>query len=332
MLEGQLELARGVFRDGAFQRHALRVRRRPQCAQEAGGVLDLAQAIDAVVVGPFAGGLRPGQLDAAGGGALGVDQIVLQLAGHHRDQAVGGEPVDDRAQHMARIEVVGRPVELVHRGEHLGDVVAQPGRRDQCAGRGLRHPVGVAVGPDQAGVLAVLPGDVADQDRARQEAAVLETAVISCRRSRLPRGTPDRAVKISSKNSIPGWASRKARASSGSAMGLDGKRVTLKCGGAALWSAQGQGAWSLRGSPGFPTLSTRAGRRIRLRLCDHFLAYWPELSSARRRRRRGMRRLRRAAYEWRSRTGLDRAVRLTAMEVQDEFSDPVCDHCCGSWV
>ncbi len=74
---------------------------------------------------------------------------------------------------MPGVEVVGRPVEFVHRGQHLADVVPKPGRADQGSRRGLGQAVGVAVLPDQAGVGAVLTGDVADQDRARQEAAVV---------------------------------------------------------------------------------------------------------------------------------------------------------------
>ncbi len=74
---------------------------------------------------------------------------------------------------MARIEVVGLSIQLIERGDHLGDVVAQPRRAHQGLGGRLGQPIGVAVFPDQARVLAILAGDIADQNRARQEPSVL---------------------------------------------------------------------------------------------------------------------------------------------------------------
>ena len=89
----------------------------------------------------------------------------------HRGQRIGGEAVDDAAEHMARIEAVRRAVELVEIDEKLRRPVTAPRRADECTGNRLHRAIGVAVFPDEARFDRILPGDVDDGDRSGEHAA-----------------------------------------------------------------------------------------------------------------------------------------------------------------
>ncbi len=171
VVQRELELARRRLGDRAFERDALGIGGGPQVAQQRGGVLELGQAV----------GLRSGRLapverrapQRGGAAAPRLDEVELELAGNHRGQPVGSEALDHPGKHRARVEVVDRPVELVQRGHDLRHVDPEPRRGHQRAGHRHGQPVGVAVLPDQPGILAVAAEDVDHEHRAREEAAVL---------------------------------------------------------------------------------------------------------------------------------------------------------------
>ena len=52
VVQGQLQLGRGEFGDGALERQAQDVRRVPELTQEGGVVFDLRQAVDLDALGP----------------------------------------------------------------------------------------------------------------------------------------------------------------------------------------------------------------------------------------------------------------------------------------
>ena len=165
VLQGQFELARRIFADGAFQRHAQGVGGGPQFLQERRGLLHFAQRI-LIVLGRARAGERPARkLHTAAGRALLIEHEEFQFAGDDRGQAVLDETFDDARQHMTGIEANGRIVELVDRKRDLSDVGPEPGRHRQTSRYRASDLVGVAALPDQPGLLDILAGDVGHQQR-----------------------------------------------------------------------------------------------------------------------------------------------------------------------
>ena len=173
VVQGQFQLGRGEFGDGTLQRQAQDIGCGPELTQEGCMILDLRKAIDLDALGPSAGADRARRQDLAVRPPGHVDQVEFQLTGSDGGQAIGRIAVEDPAQHVPRIEVIGGSVQLVHGQKDLGDIGAQPGRRGQGSGDGTGPAVGVAVLPDQSSVLAVSAKGVDHQDGARQEAAIV---------------------------------------------------------------------------------------------------------------------------------------------------------------
>jgi hypothetical protein len=172
--QGDLELARRILRDRPFQRHALDVGGGPELAQEAAEVLEFPKAVDPVLARPLAGSRRRRELGGAIGVSVLVDQIVFELAGDDGRQSIVGESGQHPAEHMAGIQVIGRSVELVDRGDDLGDILAEPRRQRQGSRRRPSQPIGVAVPPDEPRFLAVPSRDVTHQHRSWQETPLIE--------------------------------------------------------------------------------------------------------------------------------------------------------------
>ena len=123
--QGQLVLPGGIFRDQALHRQGQRLGALVDRVEEG---RHLVEFVHRHGVGGM--GLPPGQriargLHPAGGIALAVDEVKLQLHRAHRREAHGLGPGDLRHQHVARIG--GLRVVGMHRDQND----PAPGRRDQ---------------------------------------------------------------------------------------------------------------------------------------------------------------------------------------------------------
>ena len=163
----QLELPRGIFRNRAFQRDALRVGPGIERVEERPLVVELGQPVNLDIRPRDAP--RPGDPRKPVTTMLRLEQIKFQFDRDHRGQPDRGQPVDHPLQHHPRVEVVRAPVELVETGEKLRRIGPAPRRRHQRA----RHRPAMAIGiprlPQQPGLLDIAPGNVGEGDRDRQE-------------------------------------------------------------------------------------------------------------------------------------------------------------------
>ncbi|MCY1420895.1 hypothetical protein D9M71_365320 [compost metagenome] len=108
------------------------------------------------------------------GVALGIEQVELQFAGHHRVVAVGLQLVDHPQQHMARIGDIRRLAFLrMHADLHRGGGNLPPGQAHQAAGQRVGAAVDIADIPDQTGVLDILSMHGQAEDGTRQRPAGL---------------------------------------------------------------------------------------------------------------------------------------------------------------
>ena len=111
---------------------------------------------------------------AALGVALLVEQVELQLAGHHRVVTVRLERFDGTQQYMARVgDTGGQAFARVHADLHGGSRHAAPGQAHQAAFKRVGAAVDVTDIPDQAGVFHVVAIEGEAEDGAGQRAAAL---------------------------------------------------------------------------------------------------------------------------------------------------------------
>ena len=103
--------------------------------------------------------------------ALAIDQVELELDGHHGLQAERGEARDDVLEHVPWVTVERRAVVLVHADLHLRDVCAEPRHRHEGAGERQAHAIGVAFVEAEAGRLHGAAEHVEREHRARQQQA-----------------------------------------------------------------------------------------------------------------------------------------------------------------
>ncbi|MCY1355356.1 hypothetical protein D9M69_417720 [compost metagenome] len=173
VLQGDFHLARRVLGDRRACRDALRLAGGVQVGEERFDLFQLAQAVDLGAARPAAVAVER-RLRAAGGVALLVEQVELQLAGHHRVIAVGLERLDDLDQHVARVGDGRRQAfARVHADLHGGGRHAPPGQAHQAAGQRIGAAVDVADFPDQAAVLDILAVQGQAEDGRGQRSAAL---------------------------------------------------------------------------------------------------------------------------------------------------------------
>ena len=91
---------------------------------------------------------------------------------------------------MARIGSHRRAIELEEGEPHFAARRRGPGQGDERAGDRPSAPVGIAIGPDEAGFLHILAGDIEAEDGTRQ----------------VPAGTKDRQKLVSSDDLAAGDA------------------------------------------------------------------------------------------------------------------------------
>lgn len=103
--------------------------------------------------------------------AFGVEQIKLQLAGHHRVVALGLEAFDDLDQQVSRVgNAGGHALGRVHADLHRSGRNLAPRQAHQTACQRIGAAVDIADIPDQAGVLDVLTLHSQTEDGAGQRA------------------------------------------------------------------------------------------------------------------------------------------------------------------
>ena len=172
VLQGQLQLAGGVFGNRRAHRQALSLAGAVEVVEEGLLLFQLQHAIHLRRLRAHAVGLH-GRLRAAVGVAVLVQQVELQLHRHHRVVAVGLETVDGALQHTARIAGGGRrALGRVHAHLHLAGGRGTPGLQGQAAGDRVGPAVGIGDFPDQTAFLDVLALDGQREDGAGQRAAV----------------------------------------------------------------------------------------------------------------------------------------------------------------
>ena len=105
---------------------------------------------------------------------LAVHQVEFELdRSHRRHVELALEAGDDLLQHAARVEVVGRAVEIADRGNVLSRRFFRPGNALQAAGHRPHQHVAVTLVEDETGLRHVLARHVEDERRNRHEAAIL---------------------------------------------------------------------------------------------------------------------------------------------------------------
>ena len=173
VLQGDLHLARGVLGNRRARRDALGLAGGVEVLEEGFELLQLPQAVDLGAARAAAVGI-PRRLWPAIAIAALVEQVELQLAGHHRVKALGLEALDHPHQHMPGVGDGGRLALLrVHADLQRGGGDAPPGQAHQAAGQRVGAAVDVADLPDQPGVLDVVAVDAQAEDGAGQRPAVL---------------------------------------------------------------------------------------------------------------------------------------------------------------
>ncbi len=139
VFQGDLHLPGGVFGDRRARRNALQLAGGVEVGEERFDLLQLAQAVDLGAARATAIGVQR-RLRPAIAVALGVQQVELQLAGHHRVVTLGLEPVDHLDQQVARVgDAGGQALLRVHADLHRGGRDLPPGQAYQAAGQGGRH-------------------------------------------------------------------------------------------------------------------------------------------------------------------------------------------------
>ncbi|MNE44816.1 hypothetical protein D3C80_1390640 [compost metagenome] len=156
MLQGDFHLARGVLGNGRARRDALGLAGSVQVGEERFDLLQFAQAIDLGAAWATAIVVQC-RLWAALGITLLVEQVELQLAGHHRVVAVGFQRFDGAQQHMTRVGDAGRQaLARVHADLHCSRWHAAPRQAHQAAFKRVGPAVDVAHVPHQARVFHVV--------------------------------------------------------------------------------------------------------------------------------------------------------------------------------
>ena len=172
VLQGQLNLAGRVLGNRCAHRQALHVAGVVEVVEERLQLLQLGHAIHLRCLRAHAVHLQR-RLRAAVGVAVFIQQVELQLDGHHRVVAVGLQAVDGADQHMPRVGRGGRPaLGRVHAHLQLAGGFTAPGLQGQAAGQRVGPAVGVGHFPDQATFFHVFTLDGQGQDRAGQRPAV----------------------------------------------------------------------------------------------------------------------------------------------------------------
>ena len=79
------------------------------------------------------------------------------------------QPIQNAAQHMARIEIIGGAVQLIKSGQELRGLRASPRGRNQSAGDGADMPICIAIFPDKASFFGIAARNVDNHGRAGKE-------------------------------------------------------------------------------------------------------------------------------------------------------------------
>ena len=167
----QVDLVLAGREFGAHRRRGdvLRGTERGDLGEQLGEVVELGDAVNLQRIRAPPGARHDRHLRHAVGGALGVDQVELELDRDDRGQAVLGEALDDAGQNVARVGDEPAAVRLEGRHQHLTARPAGPGDRRQRAGHRLEHVIRVAVAEAAATRVAGAAGDVEQERRAGQQ-------------------------------------------------------------------------------------------------------------------------------------------------------------------
>ena len=173
VLQGDFHLARGVFGNRRARRNVLGLAGGVEVGEEGFELFQFTQAIDLRASRSPAVGVKC-RLRPAVAVAFLVEQVKLQLAGHHRVETIGLERLDHPQQDMARVGVgggqalLGVHADLHRRGRHL-----PPRQAHQAAFEGIGAAVDIADVPDQPGVFHVVAVQGQAKDGAGQGPAAL---------------------------------------------------------------------------------------------------------------------------------------------------------------
>ncbi len=171
VLQGDFDLAGGVFGNRRTRRDALQLAGTVKVGQKRFDLLQFAQAID-LGRARTAAVLVARRLRAAVAVGCLVKQVELQLGRHHRVIAVGLERVHHLGQQLARVRHGGgQAFAGVHAHLHRRGGDQPPRHALQAAADRVGAAVDIAHVPDQAGIFHVIAVDGQAENGAGQRAA-----------------------------------------------------------------------------------------------------------------------------------------------------------------
>jgi hypothetical protein len=177
VMQVHLELTRTVLREHRARGHGLGARRRVDVREQRRVLVQIRHRVDLCPELAPPGERLARRLREALRRALAVDQIELELDGHHRREAEIAEVAQHACEHMARIAVERPPIVLVHADLHLRELRTQPGHGCERTCDRQADAIGVAVVEAEPGGLDRPAAHVEREHRRRQQQAVAAYAL-----------------------------------------------------------------------------------------------------------------------------------------------------------
>ncbi len=176
MAQVHFPLVGAALRERGAGRHALGFAGGRDLRQDVGNRLEVGHRVDLGARFPPARVARARRLGVAGGRALDVHEVELELDGDDRMPAARRIAVEHGRECVPRVAVERPPVVVEHLDLELGDARAHPGRREKSLGNGDAGAVGVAFVKAEAGGLDRTAEDVEREHGSGQEHAPLVNA------------------------------------------------------------------------------------------------------------------------------------------------------------